>query len=107
MSEVFDCTTPDGLAAGIEAAARAVQAGQIVVLPTDTVYGIGCDAFDGAAVSAVLAAKGRGGGARQQGGGSGPSPRRSSSRTRGPSTGWPGPCPTTSVTSSTGSGRAR
>jgi L-threonylcarbamoyladenylate synthase len=60
MSEVFDCTTPEGLAAGIEAAARAVQAGQIVVLPTDTVYGIGCDAFDGAAVSAVLAAKGRG-----------------------------------------------
>ena len=60
MSEVFDYTTPEGLAAGIEAAARAVQAGQIVVLPTDTVYGIGCDAFDGAAVSAVLAAKGRG-----------------------------------------------
>ena len=60
MSEVFDCTTPEGLAAGVEAAARAVQAGQIVVLPTDTVYGIGCDAFDGAAVSAVLAAKGRG-----------------------------------------------
>jgi tRNA threonylcarbamoyl adenosine modification protein (Sua5/YciO/YrdC/YwlC family) len=60
MSEVFDCTTPDGLAAGIEAAARAVQSGQVVVLPTDTVYGIGCDAFDAAAVTAVLAAKGRG-----------------------------------------------
>ena len=60
MSEVFDCTTPEGLAAGIEAAARAVQSGQVVVLPTDTVYGIGCDAFDAAAVTAVLAAKGRG-----------------------------------------------
>jgi tRNA threonylcarbamoyl adenosine modification protein (Sua5/YciO/YrdC/YwlC family) len=60
MSEVFDCTTPDGLAAGVEAAARAVQAGQVVVLPTDTVYGIGCDAFDAAAVTSVLAAKGRG-----------------------------------------------
>ncbi|MEP6650630.1 MAG: L-threonylcarbamoyladenylate synthase [Lapillicoccus sp.] len=60
MSEVFDCTTPEGLAAGVEAAARAVQAGQVVVLPTDTVYGIGCDAFDAAAVTAVLAAKGRG-----------------------------------------------
>jgi tRNA threonylcarbamoyl adenosine modification protein (Sua5/YciO/YrdC/YwlC family) len=60
MSEVYDCTTPEGLAAGVEAAARAVQAGQVVVLPTDTVYGIGCDAFDSAAVAAVLAAKGRG-----------------------------------------------
>ena len=60
MSEVFDCTTPEGLAAGVEAAARAVQSGQVVVLPTDTVYGIGCDAFDASAVTAVLAAKGRG-----------------------------------------------
>ena len=60
MSEVFDCTTPDGLAAGIEAASRAIQAGEVVVLPTDTVYGIGCDAFNAAAVAAVLAAKGRG-----------------------------------------------
>ncbi len=29
-------------------------------MPTDTVYGIGADAFDSAAVSALLAAKGRG-----------------------------------------------
>src|SRR6516225_11208678 len=29
-------------------------------MPTDTVYGIGADAFDGAAVAALLAAKGRG-----------------------------------------------
>jgi tRNA threonylcarbamoyl adenosine modification protein (Sua5/YciO/YrdC/YwlC family) len=60
MSEVFDCTTPDGLAAGIEAAAQAVRDGKVVVLPTDTVYGIGADAFNPDAVSAVLAAKGRG-----------------------------------------------
>ncbi len=60
MSEVYDCTNPEGLAAGIEAAAAAVRAGGVVVLPTDTVYGIGCDAFDAAAVASVLAAKGRG-----------------------------------------------
>ncbi|MEO3935949.1 L-threonylcarbamoyladenylate synthase [Dermatophilaceae bacterium Soc4.6] len=60
MSEVIDCTTPDGLAAGVEAASRAVRNGQVVVLPTDTVYGIGCDAFSADAVAAVLAAKGRG-----------------------------------------------
>jgi tRNA threonylcarbamoyl adenosine modification protein (Sua5/YciO/YrdC/YwlC family) len=60
MSEVHDCTDPEGRAEGIAAAASAVRVGQVVVLPTDTVYGIGCDAFDGDAVAALLAAKGRG-----------------------------------------------
>lgn len=45
--------------AGIEAAAEAVGAGQCVVVPTDTVYGIGADAFSGDAVTALLAAKQR------------------------------------------------
>jgi tRNA threonylcarbamoyl adenosine modification protein (Sua5/YciO/YrdC/YwlC family) len=38
----------------------ALKGSRQVVLPTDTVYGIGADAFDGAAVAALLAAKGRG-----------------------------------------------
>ena len=38
----------------------AVQRGELVVLPTDTVYGIGADAFDPDAVQALLDAKGRG-----------------------------------------------
>nr|WP_228047031.1 L-threonylcarbamoyladenylate synthase [Saccharopolyspora sp. HNM0983] len=42
------------------AAATAVRAGGLVVLPTDTVYGIGADAFDPNAVAALLSAKGRG-----------------------------------------------
>jgi tRNA threonylcarbamoyl adenosine modification protein (Sua5/YciO/YrdC/YwlC family) len=46
--------------AGIAAAALAAQRGQLVVFPTDTVYGIGADAFDAAAVRRLLAAKGRG-----------------------------------------------
>jgi L-threonylcarbamoyladenylate synthase len=46
--------------AGIAAAALAVQRGQLVVLPTDTVYGVGADAFDPQAVKRLLAAKGRG-----------------------------------------------
>jgi L-threonylcarbamoyladenylate synthase len=46
--------------AGIAAAALAVQRGQLVVFPTDTVYGLGADAFDPAAVRRLLAAKGRG-----------------------------------------------
>jgi tRNA threonylcarbamoyl adenosine modification protein (Sua5/YciO/YrdC/YwlC family) len=60
MSEVHDCTDPATRSDGITAAAAAVRAGEVVVFPTDTVYGIGCDAFDGDAVTAVLAAKGRG-----------------------------------------------
>ena len=46
--------------AGVASAALAVQRGQLVVLPTDTVYGVGADAFDPASVRRLLAAKGRG-----------------------------------------------
>ncbi|GAB3877021.1 L-threonylcarbamoyladenylate synthase [Terrabacter terrigena] len=60
MSERYDCTDPEQRAEGIPAAGAAVRRGEIVVLPTDTVYGIGCDAFDANAVASVLAAKGRG-----------------------------------------------
>ena len=45
---------------GVAAAALAVQRGGLVVFPTDTVYGIGADAFDPEAVRRLLAAKGRG-----------------------------------------------
>ena len=44
----------------IEAASLAIQRGGLIVLPTDTVYGIGADAFDHDAVASLLAAKGRG-----------------------------------------------
>ena len=40
MPEVFDCSAADGLALGVAAAALAVRDGQVVVLPTDTVYGL-------------------------------------------------------------------
>lgn len=46
--------------ASLEAASQAVAGGGLIVLPTDTVYGIGADAFDPSAVAALLAAKGRG-----------------------------------------------
>ena len=59
MSPVIDCTSRDGLAQGIAAAADAVRGGEVVVLPTDTVYGVGVDAFSSEAVVAVLALKGR------------------------------------------------
>lgn len=60
VSTVYDCNDPDGREAGLAAAASAVRSGGLVVLPTDTVYGVGADAFDPSAVAALLAAKGRG-----------------------------------------------
>ena len=60
MTQFFDCKDPAARGAAIEAAAAAVKSGRLVVMPTDTVYGIGADAFDGRAVADLLAAKGRG-----------------------------------------------
>jgi len=60
VSERYPTGTDEEREAAIEAASLAVQRGELVVLPTDTVYGIGADAFDPAAVRGLLAAKGRG-----------------------------------------------
>jgi tRNA threonylcarbamoyl adenosine modification protein (Sua5/YciO/YrdC/YwlC family) len=60
MSARYDCADTQQRDEGLIAAVSAVQEGQLVVLPTDTVYGIGADAFNAAAVTALLAAKGRG-----------------------------------------------
>ncbi|MEU6429163.1 L-threonylcarbamoyladenylate synthase [Microbispora sp. NPDC046973] len=45
---------------GLAEATSSVRRGELVVLPTDTVYGIGADAFTPSAVNALLEAKGRG-----------------------------------------------
>ncbi|WP_096289568.1 L-threonylcarbamoyladenylate synthase [Mycobacterium ahvazicum] len=60
MTEVFNCAEPEQRSAGISSAVGALKGGRLVVMPTDTVYGIGADAFDNTAVAALLAAKGRG-----------------------------------------------
>lgn len=44
---------------GIEHAARLLRSGQLVAIPTETVYGLAVNALDGEAVSAVFTAKGR------------------------------------------------
>ena len=59
MSTTYDCADPASRAEGLKAAATALRTGELVVLPTDTVYGIGADAFYPSAVMALLAAKGR------------------------------------------------
>jgi L-threonylcarbamoyladenylate synthase len=60
VSTIYDCSVADARQSGLTAAAGAVRVGGLVVLPTDTVYGLGCDAFDATAVRSLLAAKGRG-----------------------------------------------
>jgi tRNA threonylcarbamoyl adenosine modification protein (Sua5/YciO/YrdC/YwlC family) len=60
MSTFYDVTSSELRESGIDAAVAAVRSGDVVVMPTDTVYGIGVDAFTPPAVRAMLAAKGRG-----------------------------------------------
>lgn len=60
MTQFLDCRDPAGRTAALAAATAAVTSGRLVVMPTDTVYGIGADAFDSGAVASLLAAKGRG-----------------------------------------------
>ena len=54
MAEALERTT------GLDVAGSAVRRGDLVVLPTDTVYGLGTDAFSPDAVAKLLATKGRG-----------------------------------------------
>ena len=60
MTAWYDCADDAQHAEGLSAAVAAVLNGELVVLPTDTVYGLGADAFNPAAVNRLLAAKGRG-----------------------------------------------
>jgi tRNA threonylcarbamoyl adenosine modification protein (Sua5/YciO/YrdC/YwlC family) len=57
---LYDCRSLADRDRGIAAAVEAVKSGELVVLPTDTVYGIGANAFTPHAVTALLNAKGRG-----------------------------------------------
>jgi tRNA threonylcarbamoyl adenosine modification protein (Sua5/YciO/YrdC/YwlC family) len=56
---LYDCTKLEERERGVTAAVEAVQRGELVVLPTDTVFGIGGDAFKSWAVTALQNAKGR------------------------------------------------
>ncbi|MFI0479357.1 L-threonylcarbamoyladenylate synthase [Actinomadura sp. 9N215] len=60
MSRRYDCSDPKERTRGIAEAVSAVRRGELVVLPTDTVYGVGADAFLADAVRKLLDAKGRG-----------------------------------------------
>lgn len=57
---VYDCLDPTSRSAGMDEAVHALGRGALVVLPTDTVYGIAADAFQPRAVELLLRTKGRG-----------------------------------------------
>lgn len=59
MSRLFTLALDADLLAGMRAARQALAKGELVVIPTDTVYGVAADAFNPAAVERLLAAKGR------------------------------------------------
>jgi tRNA threonylcarbamoyl adenosine modification protein (Sua5/YciO/YrdC/YwlC family) len=60
MPTIYDCSDPDELLTGSRLARQALGRGELVVIPTDTVYGVAADAFNAAAVQRLLDAKGRG-----------------------------------------------
>lgn len=59
MATIYDCGVESELLEGMRLARGAFGRGELIVIPTDTVYGLSCDAFSPAAVSRLLAAKGR------------------------------------------------
>jgi len=58
VSELLDATGDDRQAA-LDRAAELLQAGELVIVPTDTLYGVAADAFDLDATTALRAAKER------------------------------------------------
>jgi len=59
MGRIYDCSVESEYTAGMRLARSAIGRGALVVIPTDTVYGVAADAFSPAAVQRLLDAKGR------------------------------------------------
>ena len=55
----YDTSVPAELLTGMRLARQAIGKGELVVIPTDTVYGVAADAFSPEAVQRLLDAKGR------------------------------------------------
>lgn len=60
MERVYNCSVDTELLEGMRLAKQAISRNQLVVIPTDTVYGLAADAFSAMAVRNLLDAKGRG-----------------------------------------------
>jgi tRNA threonylcarbamoyl adenosine modification protein (Sua5/YciO/YrdC/YwlC family) len=59
MERIYDCSLDTDLLTGMRLAKVAIGRKELVVVPTDTVYGLACDAFSHEGVKSLLAAKGR------------------------------------------------
>ncbi len=59
MPQIYDMSDPTARAAAIAAGAQALRAGELVAMPTETVYGLAADAGNARAVAAIFLAKGR------------------------------------------------
>ncbi|MBK4347489.1 L-threonylcarbamoyladenylate synthase [Lacisediminihabitans changchengi] len=59
MATIYDCSDQAELLTGMRLARVAIGRGELVVVPTDTVYGLAADAFSPSAVQRLLDAKGR------------------------------------------------
>ncbi len=60
MSTTYSCADTTEALTGLRMARGAIGRGRLVVIPTDTVYGVAADAFNASAVQSLLDAKGRG-----------------------------------------------
>jgi tRNA threonylcarbamoyl adenosine modification protein (Sua5/YciO/YrdC/YwlC family) len=59
MAPIYDCSVEAELLTGMRLARTAIGRGDLVVIPTDTVYGVAADAFNPEAVQKLIDAKGR------------------------------------------------
>jgi tRNA threonylcarbamoyl adenosine modification protein (Sua5/YciO/YrdC/YwlC family) len=59
-NRIYDCSLDTDLLTGLRLAKVSLGRNELVVVPTDTVYGLAADAFSAEGVRALLAAKGRG-----------------------------------------------
>ena len=97
MSPIFDCRDEAQLLSGMRQARQAIGRGELVVLPTDTVYGVAADAFDAPGRRSACSTR-RGAGASRRRPCSSPGSRRCARSSRR--------CPSRSSGSSRSSGRA-
>ena len=59
MERIYDCSLDTDLLTGMRLAKAALGRKDLVVVPTDTVYGLACDAFSHEGVKKLLDSKGR------------------------------------------------
>jgi L-threonylcarbamoyladenylate synthase len=59
ITEVLSTHTPALFDAAVKRAAELLRAGEVVALPTETVYGLAANALDGKAVAKIFRIKGR------------------------------------------------